>query len=463
MSKLFKTLTLLIVALLCFTAVACNPPNNGDNQSSAELVNYEYELNGDGDGYILTKYIGDKTLTKVTLPSKAKGKPVTELGKNLFRKTNIVEVVMPEEITIVGEGAFNSCAELTTIDTKNVQYFKTSSFEGCLLLANVDFSSAKSIGTKAFKDCVKLTQISVPSTVQTIQTGAFSGCIRLGTVNLASGVKELGTEAFVGCSALSNINLENVMKIGEKALSSCISLSSVNLANVSIIDKNAFNSCQELKTVTVGASCIQFYANSFVFCYKLESLQFAPYDNSNKWISIDYNLLSPDVVWAHYQNTTKFVDAEANAESLGTTMGNPKKDNYYCKRAYLDQYPFAPMVQEALYEFDVKGCSCIANGMPDCNITVNGEVYTQTQYTIKVGEPITFACYLSWGPGVPNRSDTLQISSVKYGGVWQQPTDYTNNNGAITFLHAYDGTVEVNVYNSTTSKVVTFTIVVEEA
>ncbi len=456
MSKFFKTLVIMLLAII---SVASFAACGGEEDPNVELLkDYTYELNDDGDGYVLTKYEGDKKLNKITVPSKIKDKPVVELGKNLFRKASFVEVVLPSTVTTIGEGAFNTCEALTKINSGKVTHFMISSFESCTKLTTIDLSSATSISAKAFKNCTQLLEVTIPSTCDKIQPNVFVGCSRLKTVNLGEGVKEIGESAFSTCSALSNINLDYVSIIGDNAFNTCVSLVELNLKNVVLLGRNSFNSCNKLQKVVVGDKCIIFYANTFVFCSRLNHLEFADYDNNNKWISVDYNLQTPDVVWPHYMNTTKFKDPAENAANLGSLMGNPKKDNYYCKRAYIDQYPFGLMVDKVKYHLDVQGCACTAHGMPDCNILVNGELYTKTDYTLKVGEPISFSCYLSWGEGVPTRSDYLQISSVKLGDLWLQGGDYTNDNGTVTFLHTFDGVVTVTVYNSSTSKVVAFTI-----
>lgn len=72
------------------------------------------------------KYIGNAT--KVRIPEKMYGKPVTVIGNRAFRMNKAVkEVILPSSIKVVGERAFSGCVELTKINIpRNAKVHKTA-------------------------------------------------------------------------------------------------------------------------------------------------------------------------------------------------------------------------------------------------------------------------------------------------------------------------------------------------
>jgi len=64
------------------------------------------------------------------------------------------------------------------------------------------------IGNYAFQNNANITNLTVPSSVQTVGIGAFSNCANMITITIGSGVISIGDHAFDGASALTKISVD---------------------------------------------------------------------------------------------------------------------------------------------------------------------------------------------------------------------------------------------------------------
>lgn len=125
--------------------------------ANAPLFDFESTLNN--TAVTVTRYKG--TAADVTIPSRYKGKPVTEIGRAAFFNSAVTSVTIPDSVTAILDGAFEKCSELTNISIPN---------------------SVTSIGLSAFAHCTSLKSITLPSSLSTIGNFAFDGCPSLMTV-----------------------------------------------------------------------------------------------------------------------------------------------------------------------------------------------------------------------------------------------------------------------------------------
>ncbi len=85
------------------------------------------------------------------------------------------------------------------------------------------------IGQGAFEDCTSLESVKIPNGVTEIGRGAFSGCKSLTSVNIPDGVTSIGDVAFYGCTSLTSVNIpDSVKSIGAYAFCYCYALTGVN-------------------------------------------------------------------------------------------------------------------------------------------------------------------------------------------------------------------------------------------
>ena len=101
-----------------------------------------------------------------------------------FAPVGVTEYTIPNNITSIGDSAFNSCSNLTNISIPD---------------------SVTSIGNSAFGYCSKLTNITIPDSVTTIGSSAFSSCKNLTSITIPESITSIGSSAFSYCSNLTSV------------------------------------------------------------------------------------------------------------------------------------------------------------------------------------------------------------------------------------------------------------------
>lgn len=133
--------------------------------------------NSDGNSmyYVLNQVeFKEKTGLKIIMPEN-----VTSIGELAFFSCySLDNIKIPSSVTTIGEYAFYGCSSLTSIEIpEGVTSIEGNTFCGCISLTNIEIpSSVTTIGSFAFQNCSNL-EITVPSTVETIENeNAFEGC-----------------------------------------------------------------------------------------------------------------------------------------------------------------------------------------------------------------------------------------------------------------------------------------------
>ena len=151
-------------------------------------------------------------------------------GVNFNGKARLGRIILPTNLTSIGEWAFSGCSSLTSVTIPN---------------------SVTSIGGGAFYHCSSLTSVTIPNSVTNIGWNAFDGCSSLTSVTIPNSVTSIGDRAFDGCSSLASITIPNsVTYIGNQAFVNCTSLTSVTIGNsVTSIKEGAFAECSSLTSI----------------------------------------------------------------------------------------------------------------------------------------------------------------------------------------------------------------------
>lgn len=189
-------------------AVAYEADDSAYQSQFYKGVYYSWTKNDTNDGVILLtawNTAGFPEVIELPATREIDGKelPVVGLAADIFNimsNGTVRNVVVPDTVTTIGQGAFENCKNLESI---------------------VLPKKLQEIYREAFQGCVKLKSIVLPNTIKKIGISAFEGCHSLSSVTLGTGLREIGIWAFNDCPSLKSITIPaNVTYIGAKAFGS---------------------------------------------------------------------------------------------------------------------------------------------------------------------------------------------------------------------------------------------------
>jgi hypothetical protein len=110
-----------------------------------------------------------------------------------------VNIVIPNNISMIGEGAFSGSKDLIVINIPaGVTRIGAGAFRGCERLTAVTLTPGVAvIDEYAFASCKSLAAVAIPGSVTAIGTGAFSLCTGLYAVTMSRKTK-LDPDVFRG-------------------------------------------------------------------------------------------------------------------------------------------------------------------------------------------------------------------------------------------------------------------------
>ena len=139
----------------------------------------------------LVRYIGKET--QVTIPEN-----VEMIGTYAFEECKVKNVIIPDSVKVIEEGAFYNCKKLKSIILP---------------------SSLETIYPGTFYNCYSLKEIEIPNTVSEIGRHAFCNCKSLKTVSLSENLKRFQHEAFYNCRKLKNMSIPSSLEfVGGNAI-----------------------------------------------------------------------------------------------------------------------------------------------------------------------------------------------------------------------------------------------------
>ena len=146
-----------------------------------------------------------------------------------YNNSKVKKVVIEDDVTSIGESAFEWCENLTSIKIPD---------------------SVTSIGNNAFYGC-GLTSIMIPNSVTKIGDATFAVCKSLTNIKIPDSVTSIGYATFAGCSSLTSITIpDSVTSIGESAFSNCSSLQTISLSCKSTLKRSDFGDQADLVSYT---------------------------------------------------------------------------------------------------------------------------------------------------------------------------------------------------------------------
>ncbi len=244
-----------------------------------------------------------------------------------IKDKTITEIVVPDYVTSISQGAFSGCTSLESITipfvggsrktpSNTYQYpfgyiFGTSSYTGGTATTQYYYGSSTSSTTSStYYIPTSLKKVTV--TGGNILYGAFYNCSSLTSVVIGDSVTSIGDYAFEYCSALTSVHISSieswcniefgnfysnplsyaenlylngelvtelvipntVTEIKDHAFHNCESLTSVVIPDsVTSIGWSAFNSCDSLKSVVIPDSVTSIRPYAFEDCTALTSVE----------------------------------------------------------------------------------------------------------------------------------------------------------------------------------------------
>ncbi len=223
-------------------------------------------------------YLVDRSIRTFEIPETVSGYRVTKLDEYAFNYCqNITEIVIPEFISLVGEGLFAHCSSLKkVVFPENMTKISDSFFKQCTSLETIVIPEhITTIGDGAFVGCTSLEKITMHDNLTSIGDGAFSGCEKLDNVEIPESISSIGSSVFEGCAGLKNISMhDKIMSIGDSAFKECKKLEDIRIPeNITSIGSSVFKGCASLKNIALHNKLISIGGSAFRECESLENIE----------------------------------------------------------------------------------------------------------------------------------------------------------------------------------------------
>ena len=217
------------------------------DQSYEEYLSLDTKMYGDyeyfvenGEVTIVFCYSSDNT---VNVPEEIDGMKVTAIYKNAFMTCTSAEIILPDTVKTIGEGAFSSYVVKIVISGNCTAIEGDEPFLICSNLQEIEVSEGEGEyssldGVLYNKDKTKLiayplekreSDFKAPETLKEIGVSSFCNNRYIETVDI-SGVTDIENFAFDNCTALKSVTLSKDLKVvGNDAFYGCPNLKSIRL------------------------------------------------------------------------------------------------------------------------------------------------------------------------------------------------------------------------------------------
>lgn len=133
---------------------------------------------------------------------------VTNIGDySFYCCDNLERVTVANSVTSIGDEAFYECNSLNSINVPDsVTEIGGSAFEKCSSLESIVIpGGVTKIDDYTFRNCTRLADVTIPNTVESIGIGAFIYCEKLERITFTDSLTKVGTSAFMGCNSLTDV------------------------------------------------------------------------------------------------------------------------------------------------------------------------------------------------------------------------------------------------------------------
>ena len=210
---------------------------------------------------------------------------IKKMDTGVFWATPLTSVEWPAAVTEIPANTFRTCGQLTTIKGipgqpgawDNITKIGEDAFNQCTALTTIKLpAELKTIDAQAFRTCINLATVDYGTKVETIGDGAFWYTRALKKFFFKGSVKTLGADAFRE-SGLTCVHLKGDMTIGKEAFMNCTSLKYVEFPATSsatqpltYVAESMFAGCTSLPFITLPSTVTEIKANAFNGCSGLK-------------------------------------------------------------------------------------------------------------------------------------------------------------------------------------------------
>ena len=359
-----KTITILCTLLLIITCISLS----SCNAVGVDTGDFECTFDTKNNTATIVAYNGSDT--EITIPDSFGKFTVTEIGWGAFsQKYDIVKIILPKELKIIGSAAFEYCVGLEQIVLpENVETIGNTAFYNCRGLKEINIpKNVKSIGLCVFSGCSSIEKFAVdsqctsyssdesgalldktqknliqyplggkrktytmPETIEEISSYAFEKATNLENVTFSSKLKKIGSYAFSGSSVIEAELPEGLEEIGISAFSETPLINLTLPDGLKTIGEGAFSHCSSIVDVSIPASVSTIGQSAFYMCSAIEAFsvdleskyfvndQYGALFNKDMSILICYPVAS---TIAEYKipSTVKTISANSFSPSLNLT------------------------------------------------------------------------------------------------------------------------------------------------
>ena len=209
---------------------------------------------------------------------------IKKMDTGVFWGTPLTSVEWPAAVTEIPARTFWACGQLTTIKGipgqpgawDNITKIGENAFNMCALTTIKLPAELKTIDAQAFRSCDHLATVDYGTKVETIGDGAFWHTVALKKFFFKGSVKTLGANAFRE-SGLTCVHLKGDMTIGKGAFMDCTSLKYVEFPATSsatqpltYVAEGMFAGCTSLPFITLPTTVTEIKDNAFNGCSSLK-------------------------------------------------------------------------------------------------------------------------------------------------------------------------------------------------
>lgn len=274
------------------------------------ILDNSFEYSVSNGKATITAYKG--TSSKVVIPSKLGGYPVTAIGNAALDELDLMtSVTVPEGVVSIGNDAFTGCDKLTSVNLPNsLISIGMFGFDACDSLTTFTLPpNLQELGDYVFAS-TPIEHLNIPASLTVVNAATFGFCDSIegidvdpgnpvyssqdgiifskdktkllyyphgkadATYVVPAGVKVIGKNAFSNNKHIVNITLpEGLNEIEGNAFASCTALKTMTIpASTFMVGAGAFGSCAALTDVVFLNPNTQLGSDLFVYCHSLTTL-----------------------------------------------------------------------------------------------------------------------------------------------------------------------------------------------